>query len=112
MPNTQTRALTLWRTEHSLLTLDDLAHAAGMTPEIVDTFVRYRLVEPAPKITAYPLFPISCVDRLKRILRLRNDLGVNLAGVAVILEMTEHIEELKRELIVLRKYFYGRESSK
>jgi DNA-binding transcriptional MerR regulator len=104
MPNNQTHALTLWRTEHSLLTLEDLAHAAGMTPELVDTLVRFRLVEPSSNTTSYPLFPISSVERLKRILRLRYDLGVNLAGVAVILEMTERIEELKRELIVLRRY--------
>jgi DNA-binding transcriptional MerR regulator len=109
MPNSQTRALTLWRTEHSLLTLDDLASAAGMTPEIVDAFVRYRLIEPAPKTTNYQLFPSSCVDRLKRILRLRNDLGVNLAGVAVILEMAERIEELMRELTVLRSLYYPEE---
>jgi DNA-binding transcriptional MerR regulator len=102
-------ALTLWRTENSLLTLEDLAKAAGMTPEVVDAFVRYRLVEPSLKITAYQLFPISSIERLKRILRLRNDLGVNLAGVAVILEMTERIEELKREVIVLRRYCFPEE---
>ena len=98
--------LTLWRTENSLLTLEDLAKAAGMTPEVVDAFVRYRLVEPSFRTTTCPLFPTSCVERLKRILSLRYDLGVNLAGVAVILEMTERIEELKRELIVLRTYSF------
>jgi MerR family transcriptional regulator/heat shock protein HspR len=97
-------ALTLWRTENSLLTLEELAKAAGMTPEVVDAFIRCRLVEPSLKTTGCALFPISCVERLKRILRLRYDLGVNLAGVGVILEMTERIEDLKRELIVLRRY--------
>jgi DNA-binding transcriptional MerR regulator len=101
---TKSYALTLWRTENSLLTLEDLAKAAGMTPEVVDTFVRYRLVEPSSESNSHQLFPISCVERLKRILRLRYDLGVNLAGAAVILEMTERIEELKRELIYLRRY--------
>ena len=31
----QTHALTVWRTEHSLLTLEDLARAAGLHPELV-----------------------------------------------------------------------------
>jgi DNA-binding transcriptional MerR regulator len=49
------------------------------------------------------LFPISCIERLRRIIRLRRDLRVNLAGVAVILEMRQHIEELQKELARLRQ---------
>src|SRR5882724_11754191 len=94
----QTHALTVWRTEHSLLTLEDLASAAGLRPELVDVFVRYQLVEPTVHTGSCPLFPISSVERLNRILRLRHDLGVNLAGVAVILEMMEQIEHLQTEL--------------
>jgi DNA-binding transcriptional MerR regulator len=48
-------------------------------------------------------FPISCIERLRRIVRLRRDLGVNLAGVAVILEMRPRMEELQKELERLRR---------
>jgi chaperone modulatory protein CbpM len=99
----QTHALTVWRTEHSLLTLEDLASAAGLHPELVDVLVRYRLVEPAANTGSCPLFSISSVERLGRILRLRHDLGVNLAGVAVILELMERIEHLQTELKLSRK---------
>ena len=98
----QTCALTVWRTEHSLLTLEDLASAAGLHPELVDVFVRYRLVEPTMHTGSCPLFSTSSVERLRRILRLRLDLGVNLAGVAVILQMMEGIEHLQAELRLLR----------
>jgi chaperone modulatory protein CbpM len=98
----QTHALTVWRTEHSLLTLEDLASAAGLRPELVDTLVRYRLVVPKVNTGSCPLFSFSSVERLGRILRLRHDLGVNLAGVAVILELTERIERLQSELEFLR----------
>ena len=99
----QTHALTVWRTEHSLLTLEDLASAAGLHPELVDVLVRYRLVEPTANTGSCPLFSISSVERLGRILRLRHDLGVNLAGVAVILELMERIEHLQTELKLSRK---------
>jgi len=94
----QTHALTVWRTEHSLLTLEDLASAVGLHPELVDVFVRYQLVEPTVHTGSCALFPTSSVERLNRILRLRHDLGVNLAGVAVILEMMERVERLQTEL--------------
>lgn len=98
-----TQALTVWRTEHSLLSLEDLANAAGVHAELVDTFVRYRLVKPLAGYGPYPLFSTSSVERLQRILRLRHDLGVNLAGVRVILEMAERIETLQKEINFLRR---------
>ena len=98
----QTHALTVWRTEHSLLTLEDLATAAGLHPELVDVFVRYQLVEPTVHTSSCPLFPRSSVERLKRILRLRHEMGVNLAGISVILDMAEQIENLETDLEMLR----------
>ena len=106
-----TCALIVWRTGHSLLTLEELASAAGLSPELVDVFVRYQLVEPAVNTGPYPLFHTSTVDRLQRILRLRQDLGVNLSAVAVILEMIERIEELQTELRLLRSRDGQREQS-
>ena len=99
----QTHAMTIWRTEHSLLTLEDLASAAGLHPELVDVFVRYQLVEPIANTGSCPLFSTSSVERLARILHIRHDLGVNLAGVGVILELMERIEHLQTELKLSRK---------
>jgi DNA-binding transcriptional MerR regulator len=95
-------ALILWRTEHGLLTLEDLATAAGLQPDFVEGFVNCGLIEPAAEFGSRSLFLISSVDRLQQILRVRHDLGVNLAGVAVILEMTDRIESLQREVQSLR----------
>ena len=43
------------------------------------------------------------VERLRRIQRLRRDLGVNLAGAEVILRLLDRVEELQRELEEYRK---------
>src|SRR5258705_1530451 len=99
----QTHALTVWRTEHSLLTLEDLASAAGLHPDLVDVFVRYQLVEPTVHTRSCPLFPTSSIERLKRISRLRHEKGVNLAGISVILDMPEQIENLETDLEMLRQ---------
>jgi MerR family transcriptional regulator, heat shock protein HspR len=101
----KTREVILWRTEHSLLTLQDLASAAGLHPELVEKFIEYGLIEPSKSAGSNPLFSFSSVERLRRIMRLRRDLGVNLAAVGVILEMRERMENLQRELEDLRKRF-------
>lgn len=92
-----------WSTEYSLLTLEQLSDSAELNPALVQKFIEHGLIEPAPDQAPRVLFPISCIERLHRITRLRRDLRVNLAGVAVILEMRQHIEELQKELERLRR---------
>lgn len=96
-------AVVLWRVEHACLTLEDLASRAGVHPELVEKFVSYGLLEPLPEAGGARLFAPSAVERLRAIVRLRRDLGVNLAGIAVILEMRERIEALRAEVERLRK---------
>jgi chaperone modulatory protein CbpM len=92
-----------WSTEHSFLTLEQLAVSVELHPQLVQQLVRHGLIEPANAQAPDLLFPISCVERIRRIIRLRRDLRVNLAGAAVILEMRQHIEELQKELARLRQ---------
>ena len=38
------------------------------------------------------------IERLRQILRLKDDLGVNLAGIEVILNLLDRIDELQQEI--------------
>lgn len=97
------REVIFWRTEHSRLNLYELARAAGVHPELVERFIEYGLIEPLASEAPNPVFAISAIERLRRITRLRRDLGVNLPGVAVILDMRERMEQLQKELERLRR---------
>jgi hypothetical protein len=99
---TGTQALVLWRTANSLLTLEDLADAAALHPKRVEKFLAFGLIEPSAETSSGPLFSASSVERLRRIVRLRRDLGVNMAGIAAILDMRERILNLHAELGRLR----------
>jgi MerR family transcriptional regulator/heat shock protein HspR len=92
----------LWRQQQGLLSLDDLAKATSLHPKRVETIVEFGLLEPTPSTWSGPLFDRSSVERLKRIVRLRRDLGINLEGIAAVLHMRERIESLQRELEYLR----------
>jgi len=97
------QSLVLWRTEHSLLSVEELARAAGVQAGTVEVFVRYLLIQPSTNTGSYQLFPSAVIDRVQQIVHLRQDLGVNFAGVAVILEMTERLERMQRDLELLRQ---------
>ena len=94
----ETRGIIVWRSEHVVLGLEELASAAGLHPALVERFVEYGLLEPAAGTGPRALFPASSVDRLRRIMRLRSELGVNLAGIAVILDLRDRLLRLQEEM--------------
>jgi DNA-binding transcriptional MerR regulator len=99
----ETEVTILWSDEQAVLTVEDLARATGVHPDQIEAFVRFGLVEPAAEEGGRALFPVAAIHRLRTIVRLRRDLGVNLPGVAAILEMQERIADLRREIEQLRR---------
>jgi MerR family transcriptional regulator/heat shock protein HspR len=91
------------REEHGLLSVRDLAKATSLHRKRVETVVGSGLLEAAVCTWSGPLFPRSCLERLRRIVRLRRDLGINLEGIAAVLDMRERIESLQREVEYLRR---------
>jgi DNA-binding transcriptional MerR regulator len=67
-------------------------------PALIEYFVEYGLLEPSARTGTQLLFDTACIARLRTIERLRRDLGANLAGIAVILDLLERLTALQREL--------------
>jgi hypothetical protein len=61
------------------------------------------LIETVTSETDEPLVPRRVVIQLRRMQRLRRDLGVNFAGAAVILDLVGRIEQLNRELAEMQQ---------
>ena len=97
--------IVLCRREPQQLTLDMLAARVGMHPALVQQFVEFGLIEPVEWQGARSLFDASAVPRLRMIGRLRESLGINLAGVAVILDLRERFCALQRENETLRSRY-------
>ena len=89
--------IVLCRRERDQLTLDRLAAAAGIHPDLVERFVAYGLLDPVEWIGQMLLFDEAAVPRLQMILRLRRDTGVNLAGIGMILDLLDRFRALDRE---------------
>jgi len=69
---------------------------------MVRSYLREGLIEVSEMAGAQPLFDRAALDRLAKIRRLRCDLGVNLAGIDIILRLCSRIEELQAEIERLR----------
>lgn len=75
-----------------------VARMVGLHQQTIRSYERIGLLRPARSQGNTRLFSAEDVERLRQVVRLVNDLGVNLAGVEVILQMRRQIEEMQREL--------------
>ena len=90
--------IVLGRIEPEQLTLEGLAACAGVHPARIEYFVEYGLLEPLVRTGTQWLFDTACLARLRMIERLRRDLGANLAGIAVILDLLDRLTTLQHEV--------------
>jgi chaperone modulatory protein CbpM len=89
-----TNQLVLHCTAGGHLTLSMLADEARLHPRFIEQLVDFGLLEPGRE----KLFDRKALRRLRSICRLHDDLGINLAGIAVALDLLERIQSLQREL--------------
>jgi MerR family transcriptional regulator/heat shock protein HspR len=78
------------------------ARIVGMHAQTLRTYERVGLVEPKRTRGNIRMYSRADVTRLLQVQRLVNDLGVNLAGVEVILRMSERMQLMEAEMERLR----------
>jgi hypothetical protein len=86
------------------VSLNVLAAAAGLHPDLVRRLVGLGLVEPCGGTRAAPLFDRQDAALLNRALRLRRDLGLNYAGAVLSCELLARIDELEARLRAPRRH--------
>lgn len=74
-----------------------VAELTGTHPQTLRNYERMGLLQPGRSQGSVRMFSARDVDRVRRIRRLTQDLGVNLAGVEVILNLTEKMEAVHAE---------------
>ena len=70
----------------------------GIHPQTLRLYEREGLIKPARSAGNTRLYDEEAIRRLEIILTLTRDLGVNLAGVEVILNMREQMEKMQGEV--------------
>ncbi len=75
-----------------------VARMIGLHQQTIRSYERIGLVKPHRTAGNTRLFSHQDVEQLRTVTRLVNDLGVNLAGVDVIMRMTAQIEQLQQQL--------------
>jgi chaperone modulatory protein CbpM len=84
--------------EQTTFTLAELCRCCGVEAELIEALVEYGILEPVGQSDRHWCFPASSLRRTRITLHLQRDLGVNLAGAALALDLLERIDELDARL--------------
>jgi MerR family transcriptional regulator, heat shock protein HspR len=79
------------------------ARMVGMHQQTLRYYERVGLIEPSRTRGNIRLYSPANINRLRQIQRLISDLGVNLAGVEVIINMGQRLQSLEAETQQLRE---------
>jgi len=88
--------------DEALYYISVAARLVDCHPQTLRTYERLGLLEPERSEANVRLYSDEDIERLRQIKRLTQDLGVNLAGVEVILNLLDQIEQLQQEVERLR----------
>jgi len=99
MVNSTTDILTGYIIENETrLTLRQLCDACDVHAEYIIELVDEGFIEPSGIEKSHWCFNGINIRRVQKAKRLQNDLGINLAGIALALELMEEIEQLRSRL--------------
>jgi chaperone modulatory protein CbpM len=99
MPASQDQVLTGAILEESvLLTVEDLSRMCAVDQRHIVEFVEEGVLNVVTVDTSGWRFSGAALRRARLALRLERDLELNLAGVALALELMEELQHLRREL--------------
>ena len=87
--------------EQQQLSLAELANISSCEVELIIGLVDEGVIEPTGNDPSEWLFTGICLVRVTTAIRLQRDLNVNLAGIALAMDLLDEIDELQSRLGVL-----------
>jgi MerR family transcriptional regulator, heat shock protein HspR len=84
-----------------------VAEMYNLHPQTLRMYEREGLLSPSRSEGNTRLYTEDDLERLEVILSLTRDLGVNLAGIEIILNMRARMREMEREVQALVEYMQG-----
>jgi len=81
-----------------------VAEMYGIHPQTLRLYEREGLLKPSRTEGNTRLYTDEDLERLELVLSLARDLGVNISGIAIILQMRERMDEMQRQMAEFVSY--------
>jgi chaperone modulatory protein CbpM len=90
------------------LTLEELCETGQIPHEFIQDLIEFEIVQPDQDEAEQLLFDEIQIHRIKTALRLQRELEVNMAGIAVVLDLLDELETLRSKTKLLEKHLFGK----
>ena len=81
-----------------------VAEMLKLHPQTLRLYERKGLIQPSRTVGKTRMYSAEDVEQIARLLRLTRDLGVNLAGVEIIIKMRNRMLEMQKQMEALLDY--------
>lgn len=86
------------RDDEPIYVISVAARLLQVHPQTLRYYERAGLLKPTRSSGKIRLYSQREIERLRKIQRLTNELGVNLAGVEIVMDLTERLENLQAQM--------------
>lgn len=87
------------------ISLTELCEICGVSSNYISDLIAYEIIHPQGKTPRDWTFNLRELQRIKRAVRLQRDLDVNLAGIAILLDLLDEMDRLRIHSNVLERHF-------
>lgn len=91
--------------QESLLSLDEICEICNISADTVNELIAYGIIHLKQSAKGQLVFNENDLQRVKTALRLQRDLEINLAGVAVVLDLLDELDELRAQAKFFQRDF-------
>lgn len=84
--------------EENPLTLDELSRAVNVDIKSILLLVDYHIIQPVGKTPQTWRFGSLDLSRAKKAIALQNELEINMAGIGIVLDLLDEIQQLRKEI--------------
>lgn len=91
--------------ETTTISFTEVCHKYNIPKELLSDMIEQGLFPNQPTDPEHIALSQKELRRIESAFRLHRDLGINLPGVALALELLEEMEKMHKELDILRKHF-------
>jgi chaperone modulatory protein CbpM len=89
----------------TLFSLNELCEVCTLSSEKLNEFIDYGIIHPKYSLQHEQVFNMQDLQRVKTALRLQHDLEINMAGIALVLDLLDQVDELRARADFFQRYF-------
>jgi MerR family transcriptional regulator/heat shock protein HspR len=90
--------------QQPLFTISNIAKILAIHPQTLRLYERYGFIKPSRTRGNTRLYSQQDIEQMRAILHLTRTLGVNLAGVEIVLQMQHKLAKIRREIEDLHQF--------